>query len=101
MTTDPRTDDELNRIIAEWMGWIYHNDHHDISYTKPDGSLGNHDFCNDLNAMQEAEDGMSKGQLARYVIHLGKVCSGGMRIWRAKAHQRAEALVKVIEENRL
>lgn len=82
MNSDTRSDEELNRVIAEWCGWIaiHRPEIYEYNYKSPDGSFTNTlpNYCNDSNAMDEAERGTAE------IITL-------------TARQRAEALVAVIE----
>lgn len=93
---DTRTDDELNRIIAEWAGW------------NPAGFIhwkDGPDYCNDLNAIQTTERKLKGGSAALYV---DKLCDTAMEspenelplFLSATARQRAEALVAVIESQK-
>jgi hypothetical protein len=105
--SDTRTDEELNRIIAGWMGW------------KPsEGDLkaeeaweqvtGNRpttqppDYCNDMNAMHEAVLKLSDDQIELYSDHVYsnrafRFHSKAKALHTAGMRQRAEALVTVIE----
>ena len=128
MNTDNRTDEELNRIIAEWMGnpephWIcircnqkVPSSH--VTYEEThgiDSCLGSvtwiesPNYCRDLNAVHEAEKkvlGSSTGwcdfALALMnVLHAADMSEldGITCILQATARQRTEALVRVIEES--
>ena len=115
MTTETRTDDELNRIIAEWMGWRnfitlggvvngWPETPPTVLVLKVPGPDPVPNYCRDLNAVHEAERALSNGTLSsvydRFEIHLAEVCflEGHRRnMIHSSARQRAEALVKVIE----
>lgn len=113
MTTDTRTDGELNRIIAEWMGvWSPVCDRiggcmkilfgpkvackcDDMEPTCPD-------YCRDLNAVHEAVAKCSELLLIGYVNALHKICRpnpgvSSIHVIEASARHRAEALVKSID----
>ena len=108
MNTDTRTDDELNRIIAEWCGWK--------SFGKillpgtpwsgvPPGEIKLREipnYCRDLNAVHEAEKKLSREQFVDYCAFKLRysTCEGCVEDYKmivATSRQRAEALVKVIE----
>ena len=111
--SDPRTDDDLNRIIAEWCGWVrvmksdgtiywlsptdyYHEIVGKVIKVYPN-------YCRDLNAVQGVVSTFKDGDLIRYVNVLWGVCTPNpsvslIHVIEAKARQRAEALLKVIEE---
>ena len=52
------------------------------------------DYCNDLNAMHEAEKVFDCPEL--YECNLIKVCGGIQYMWHATARQRAEALLRTL-----
>lgn len=116
---DPRSDAELNRIIAEWMGvtaieeddgfwylWLGNlrlgsgaglsNDHAWVVFCP--------NYCIDLNAIHEAEQKLTDNEHINFQWFLFESAYNGsnsqtaerMRV-SATARQRAEALVKVIE----
>jgi hypothetical protein len=51
------------------------------------------DYCNDLNAMHEAENSIPHPSYF-YIYNLTEVCGGENRIYRASAAQRAEAFLR-------
>jgi hypothetical protein len=96
------TDEQINISIAEACGWKYvNNETH-----APDGSfwwskeLEIPDYCNDLNAMHEAEKVL--GEIYSIKSHeyedwLQSIIEHDQK-WRATAAQRAEAFLKTIEK---
>jgi hypothetical protein len=97
------TNEQINIAIAELCGWT------EIShYTQAvDGWYGYEpedgphsqvpDFCNDLNAMHEAEKilvGRNNWELCDYVQRLHTVTNSWIAF--ATSHQRAEAFLKTL-----
>lgn len=117
---DTRPDSELNRIIAEWCGWKYNGMgtvgslHHPTNCTCFDGAgCSIPSYCTDLNAMHEAVETLRNNQVHFFgyfgslftVVTNGLEWGGdleffGFNLINATARQRAEALVRVIEEGR-
>jgi len=120
MNTDTRTDDELNKVIAEWCGWKWEPHASGICLRDPSGSIVNNNYaedwrlpnyCRDLNAVHEAENKLpdsSQMRYARYLLGISTGCDenmpcgflNGATLWvavNATSRQRSEALVKVIE----
>jgi reverse gyrase len=112
MNTDKRTDDELNRIIAEWMGFKVSVD---LGLGLVCGArvlfpakIPN--YCGSLDAIDEAERKTTDAQFQEYYELLyRRACASTphddnvkyKRMWiSATARQRAEALVKVIEKGK-
>ena len=115
MNTDTRTDAELNRIIAEWMGWVIainpNHCHLENAGRLPNGPFDGWQeipsYCTDLNVIHEAEnkwceqpelddDEMHpKYAYVRYLYNI--VVPLNRQPFRATARQRAEALVAVIQ----
>lgn len=112
---DTRTDAELNRIIAEWVGWVYymptpeaisrgypgypywmHNKYAGAGFT---GELIHPpNYCTNLNAIHEAEKKLNDSQIDQYKHRLQIAVTEKERISQCTtARQRAEALVAVIE----
>lgn len=109
---DTRADEELNRIIAEWMGWTFHPEssprepelYEPEHWTDQTGASFNSFFCEDLNAVQFVVSTLKEGYLIRYVNALWDICTPNpavslIHVIEAKPRQRAEALVRVIEES--
>lgn len=120
MNTDNRTDDELNKVIAEWCGWKWEPHASGICLRDPSGSIVNNNYaedwrlpnyCCDLNAVHEAEKKVPDAKQMLYARHLLELSTGcgdnmpcgflnGATLWVAvhsMPRQRAEALVRVIE----
>jgi hypothetical protein len=104
------SDEQINIAIAEACGWKeIQSSHAPVEFgRRPHGwkrtEHGNRtmetqipDYCNDLNAMHEAEKTLKLGLRSRYDAELGIL---GMRdncfIWETTASQRAEAFLKTI-----
>jgi hypothetical protein len=118
------TDEEINKIIAEFRGWVeYHPTPESISKGYPSYSYWTPprdskqfaenwgkleldyppDYCNDLNAMAEAEELLSNEQLQTYFDVLRPVVESTAKpgrgyVFTAKASQRAKAFVITIEK---
>ena len=118
-----RSDEELNRTIAEWMGWKFVPER-DVSFTTPAGHAMPEgwtdpqgepysippNYCRDLNACHEAEkQGLgSSTAWVEFTLALINVLQadnmsevdGITCTLQATARQRAEALVRVIEQQK-
>jgi len=107
-------DEQINASIAEACGWKAH-DHPECMAKKegwrmpemwimrPDGELAfRHEipnYCNDLNAMHEAEKMLGDPAIRReYVYLLGRIVNacGRFDAIHATARQRAEAFLRTI-----
>ena len=105
------TDEKINIAIAEACGWK-NADHPDVMKFKqgwtmpeewcmdPNGVLRfNHnrpDYCNDLNAMHEAEKTLTEEQCVFFRAHLHERLEdhpASRYLWHATAAQRAEAFL--------
>lgn len=101
------TDDQINEAIAEACGWTEIQTctcWDDVFRGKPPGKIGlKHieDYCNDLNAMHEAEKVLGKklseygNQLCEMTI-VSKDDFPECYIWHATARQRAEAFLRTL-----
>jgi hypothetical protein len=81
-------DKQINEAIATACGW----DHKPIN-------CGGADFCNDLNAMHEAEASLANDpdQWWLFVEWLTDICVAGVALCiSATARQRAEAFLKTL-----
>ena len=110
------TDEQINRVIAEACGWT------DIDGLSAKGLMGTPpeslcsfnyipDYCNDLNAMHQAEKCLSEKHMREYIFELHNITDGDMNaqgdFWdRAKlyypvvcatARQRAEAILRALK----
>jgi len=89
------SNDQINAAIAKALGWrvedgVYMWTEHGIDKTAP---LSMWDWCNDLNAMHEAEGILNTRQLwdMAYAMDI----AWGLN-FRATARQRAEAFLRVM-----
>lgn len=96
------TDEQINQRIAEACGWEIFNKpltgYGFAAYSKsPNGdpSPGIPDYCNDLNAMHEAEEFLSGNLWIGYVNDLANI-EGNLFGIRATARQRAEAFLRTL-----
>lgn len=112
---DTRTDQELNKIIAEWMGWLRMiRMGKEVYYDPEGGHVFPHklpDYCSDLNAIHEAVYKCNDSQCKLWVNNLeqilrSKLRDEGVHQWpddfsrhNALARQRAEALVSLITKS--
>jgi len=121
MNTDTRTDDELNKVIAEWCGWRFLPSQ-DIYIAGIDQALPEHwedpdeaaheqcpNYCQDLNAVHEAIAKLGYIDGMRFIESLAEISDNNedyyegwctstiVGLFDTTARQRAEALVKVIE----
>jgi hypothetical protein len=101
------TDDEINASIAESCGWTEVNVTHRSGKAPNAEYVGSEfipNYCNDLNAMHEAEKAFNWQQWNAYREELRTVVLGPIRMvsdWckadlHATARQRAEAFLKTI-----
>jgi len=103
------TNEEINKIIAEYCGWKYEFNGNDedpewywIPPNNPDGNGTPPDYCNDLNEMHELENTLYKGFIdkdywqkgyGRFQNLLGELSTNP---YSANARQRAEAFLRTI-----
>ncbi len=113
------TDQEINAEIAEYCGWrnIIEKDYQPFGTNEYiDGPsqvwVGIHpeldadikeyevipDYCNDLNAMHEAEKMLNEKQEDIMNNTLWDIMDGRKYLWHSTASQRAKAFVKTIEK---
>lgn len=104
------TETQLNEVIARWCGWQIDEELEDgaVMGTPPGGGWDMvPDYCEDLNAMAQAEAKLDDIQYNRYCACLSKICSDDYHELRkgehfsadpisATARQRAEALVRAL-----
>ena len=95
------SDEQINIAIAEARGWEPLPEGH----FHPDNPLGQTmpNYCNDLNAMREAEKMLTEHQWGEYERVLRLVCDGcsyyegaGKELLHATAAQRAEAFLRTL-----
>lgn len=102
------TDTEINIAIAEACGWTYvsryggrtkHAAWAKWKVRNPEENQNSHDlpnFCDDLNAMHEAEKcAVLRDKLFDYCTSLHTI-TGGELFFHATARQRAEAFLRTI-----
>lgn len=93
------SDDEINAAIAESLGWSLVGT--SIRAGRPPGAdyVGSEfipNYCNDLNAMHEAEKSLNQDNLYIMALHIEGLCGRGEFYFRATARQRAEAYLKTL-----
>ena len=97
------TNEQINVAIAEACGWKH------IAFNRGWIKAGDGetqcvipDYCNDLNAMHEAEKTLPESLQEKYLDNLYSVCNQDSmyndtwKMNRATAHQRAEAFLRTI-----
>jgi hypothetical protein len=96
------TDEQINAAIAEACGWREVWRHQDASETasfvgtSPDNKfLPVTNYCNDLNAMHEAEKAL-KEKRNHYIDTLGMMYKDSWEFATATARQRAEAFLRTL-----
>ena len=100
------SDQEINKAIAEACGWggIQHSDAYSCWQGYPPGNkvftVPIPDYCNDLNAMHEAEKVLTPppNELNAYAEILMRISrdAGNHYTFMATARQRSEALLRTI-----
>lgn len=109
------TDQEINIAIAEACGWKSRPDHFyvdNLAWTQDEGAnwcatYDLPDYCQDLNAMHEAECHIIVRQMGRYLSAISNIVQSqavyhplDLQWWsvRATARQRAEAFLRTIDK---
>ena len=103
-------DEEINRAIAEHLGWRCQS--HVPEQNKAGAIMcwippGKHEwhpvqipnYCGDLNAMHEAEKAFTSVQCSFYTYSMREVITkhdASRRTWHATACQRAEAFLRTV-----
>jgi hypothetical protein len=96
------TNEQINIAIFEIFGWKWEPEknsffHPENGRLKPKYAL---DYCNDLNAMHEAEKTLTKEQVRVYSDFLAhsphESCWASCTIWHQTSRQRAEAFLKTL-----
>jgi len=102
------SDEEINRAIAEHLGWKFIPCRDDgfgratgERWRDPDGDIGltPPDYSSDLNAMHEAEKAFTSVQCSFYTYSMREVITehdASRRTWHATAPQRAEAFLRTV-----
>ena len=98
------TNRKINKAIAEYYGWKYEFNGNDedpewywIPPNNPDGNGTPPDYCNDLNAMHEAEKILfitNNWDACAYEAALQKETTSWA--WHSTAKQRAQTFLKTI-----
>jgi hypothetical protein len=88
------TDKQINSAIAEACGWrkedgVYMWTANGIDWTSPDLR----DYCNDLNAMHEAQAKLNEHEFVDYIWNIMHVCHEPMQ---STSRQRAEAFLRTL-----
>lgn len=92
------TDEQINQAIAEACGWrkedgVYMWTVNRIDCTCPELW----DWCNDLNAMHEAEKTLADANMFVMAHHIERLVSAhGQHYFHATARQRAEAFLRTL-----
>lgn len=101
-------EEEINKRIAELCGWtecrlvakvVLSTLRDPVAYgVPPNGTyeIACLNYCNDLNAMHEAEKVFDCPEL--YDGNLIKICGGAQYMWHATARQRAEAFLRTLRK---
>ncbi len=90
------TDEQINAAIAEVCGWTDVSEVHRSGKAPGADYVGQEfipDYCNDLNAMHQAEKTLRGGEWDTYVDLLADTW---MQVARATARQRAEAFLRTL-----
>jgi len=101
------TDEQINKEIAEACGWVYApEDLRDFPWQDEQGEVYTSypNYCNDLNAMHEAEKILNSAQRIIYADQICIIWTGRddrpvpMWFWitEATARQRAEAFLRTL-----
>lgn len=90
------TDNEINRAVAEELGWKPH-DKSDNHWVRPDGSLVVPNFCNNYNSAAEMREAIQPKERLEFLLHLTNV-TGYESPWRtlsATPRQQSEAFIRL------
>jgi hypothetical protein len=95
-------DEEINRAIAEHLGWEKVSGGFGIE-TRYKGTpsetrvtLPVPNYCRDLNAMHEAEKALTNKDLWEMTMQLCNIVYGDVPLAHATARQRAEAFLRTV-----
>jgi len=102
-------DEEINRAIAEHLGWTGirmsalweftepGEDHQVLCGLNPRGNTrAVPNYCGDLNAMHEAEKALTKRDLWEMTMQLCNIVYGDVPLAHSTARQRAEAFLRTV-----
>jgi hypothetical protein len=94
------TDEQINAAIAEACGWTQINVSHRSGRAPNVEYIGSEfipNYCNDLNAMHEAEKVLANDEWWLFVEWLTDICGAGVALCiSANARQRAEAFLRTL-----
>jgi hypothetical protein len=92
------TDKQINAAIAKACGWTEFRDN--VTAKAPGEQLNRvffiPDYCNNLNAMHEAENCLSLNDRNHYIDALGTIYKDSWKFATATARQRAEAFLRTL-----
>ena len=88
------TDEKINAAIAAACGWKGNLICRDLNGDLWQSDLPN--YCTDLNAMHEAENGLNKNLRNQYIDWLGTIHTDSWEFATATARQRAEAFLRTL-----
>ena len=97
------TEEEINRQIAEICGWknlafdVWHNGSVGVLPTNKDVRSKIPNYCNDLNAIAEAETHLSEDQLEEMNTRIWNATMHTKYLWQVTARQRAMALIEAVD----
>ncbi len=89
------TEQHINVAIAEACGWQTNG----IEWWIGDGNDSQEqppDYCNDLNAMHDAEKSLHNDKWMSYVKTIMRMCENHKGMIHATARQRAEAFLRTL-----
>lgn len=95
------TSEQINIAITELCGWYEEDNESEICWTRRELTYCVHedelpDYCNDLNAMHEAEKVLNDEQKESYFFNLMCLYGNWPKAIQATATERAEAFLKTI-----
>ena len=95
------TNEQINIAIAEACGWTEEDNESEICWTRDELTYCLHEdelpnYCNDLNAMHEAEKVLNSEQWVAYGKELSRL--GVFPMVHANAKERTEAFLRTFEK---
>ena len=91
------TDEQINAAIAEACGWK--PDKRGLGWLSPHGYYAPEpDYCNDLNAMHEAEKTLTNANMYVMEYHIKAMGKGHGFYFHATARQRAGAFLRTLSK---
>jgi hypothetical protein len=90
------TDEEINKAIAEVCGICHSGEHGPLYKTNAGWVHDCPDYCNDLNAIAEAERHLTEDQLEAMNTRIWAAMMNTDYIWQVSARQRAMALIEAV-----